>query len=617
MTARDLKKKYFEFFQSKRHVLIPSAALVPENDPTALFISAGMQPLVPYLLGETHPAGKRLVNVQKCLRTDDIDEVGDNCHHTFFEMLGNWSLGDYGKEEAISWSFEFLTSAKWLNLPIEKLAISVFSGDSDAPFDKDSFDTWLKLGIKSERIAKLPKKNNWWGPIGETGPCGPDTEMFFWIGKEKAPEMFDPENPSWVEFWNDVFIEFNKTADGKYEPLKQKNVDTGMGVERVTAVLNGSDDDYQTDLFAPIIKTIEVLSGRKYDEQKRDFRVIVDHLRAAVFLMVEKVEPGNLGQGYILKRLIRRAARKGKLLKINYLFTAKVAEEIIEKYTDDYLELKENKQDILLSLTREEEKFQKPLNWVEQYKTDLLATMENKAIKRIKDVAILTALGEASGAYVYENYQSYGVPPDLSREVAEELSFKFDQKGYDEAFKKHQELSRTASVGMFKGGLGETGEMATKYHTATHLLNESLRRVLGDHVYQKGSNITAERLRFDFPHPEKLTESQIKEAEDLVNEKIDENLPVKMEIMTLEEAKKSGAQAVFAGKYEDKVKVYTIGPSTLPIKNQDRSGRPFSVEICGGPHTPFTGELGKFKIIKEESAGSGIRRIYATLEHTT
>lgn len=598
MKAGDLRRKYFDFFLSKDHKLIPSASLIPENDKTALFTSAGMHPLVPYLLGEPHPLGKRLVSAQKCLRTDDIDEVGDNVHHTFFEMLGNWSLGDYFKKEMIPWSFEFLTGAKWLEIPKEKLAVSVFAGDNDAPFDQESYDLWLSLGISEQRIAKLPKKNNWWGPVGLTGPCGPDSEMFYWSGKDEAPATFDPEDKNWVEIWNDVFMEYNKKEDGTYEPLKQKNVDTGMGLERTLAVLNGFEDDYRTDLFWPIIEQLKNRLGVEYGsniETTRSLRIIADHLRASVFLISDGVTPSNKQQGYVLRRLLRRSVSKTFLIKKDFdSKDFKSFVRIIYGIYPDYFK-ESDLSAIEEAISVEARKFR---NTIE------------RGFAEIKKYQIIT------GKIAFDLYQNFGFPWEMIVEIAKEKGQEIDKKVFEDEFKKHQELSRTASAGMFKGGLGEQTEITTKYHTATHLLNAALKEILGDHVYQKGSNITAQRLRFDFPNPEKLSAEQIKRVEDLVNEKIQENIPITMETMSLEEAKKKHANAVFSDRYGDKVKVYSIGsPSTDSTSSlQASSGRPFSVEVCGGPHVDFTGTLGKFKIIKEESSGAGVRRLYAILE---
>ncbi len=584
MISIDLRRKFLDFFKEKKHTILPSASLIPENDPTVLFTTAGMHPLVPFLLGERHPAGKKLVNCQACIRTDDIDEVGDEIHHTFFEMLGNWSLGDYWKKEAIEWSFEFLTSKKWLGLDKDKLAISVFAGDKDAPTDKESKKIWLDLGIPENRIKALPKKDNWWGPAGQTGPCGPDTEMFYWSGEEVPPEEFDNNDKRWVEIWNDVFMQYFKNMDGKYEPLSQKNVDTGMGFERVLAVLNDLTDDYQTDVFLPIIEKIEELSGKKYQDYKKEFRIIADHIKAATFIIGDKkgVEPSNVGQGYVVRRLIRRAIRYGKVLNLPENFLTSLIKEVIKIYGDTYSEIKKKENDIIAIVQKESEKFEKTLE---------------QGLKEFE-----------KGRNAFTLYTTYGFPIELTLEIAKEKGVKIDVEKFEEELKKHQELSRTASAGMFKGGLADTGEVATKYHTATHLLLAALREVLGSHVFQRGSNINAERLRFDFSHPQKMTPEEIKKVEGIVNQKINEDIPVICEEMPLEEAKKKGAMGVFENKYGNQVKTYTIGNSSAS------SEPPFSREICGGPHVKKTSELGKFKIIKEESSSAGIRRIRAILE---
>jgi len=607
MTAQELRKKYFDFFTAKGHKIIPSAPLIPENDPTVLFTTAGMHPLIPFLLGERHPAGKKLVSVQKCIRTADIEEVGDDTHLTFFEMLGNWSLGDYFKKEAIEWSFEFLTSKKWLGLEKEKLAVSVFAGDKDAPFDEEAYGLWKNLVISEKRIAKLPKKNNWWGPAGETGPCGPDSEMFYWIGQTEAPEIFDPEDSQWVEIWNDVFMQYNKTKEGKYEVLKQQNVDTGMGLERTFAILNNEPSVYETELFKDIVLVIRKLASledyessfdRLYNagsivnqevdnlkeraEKMLSIRIIADHIKAAVFILAEGLEPSNTERGYVLRRLIRRAVRYGKFLGINRSFTFQVAQPIIGIYQDVYPELLKNKDFIEEQLIREEEKFSKTLE------------------QGLKELRVLeNQLASITGRQGFDLYQSYGFPKEMIREEARKVSENFDQE-FDEALKKHQELSRTASAGMFKAGLADHSEIAIKYHTATHLLQQALRDVLGREVGQKGSNINAERLRFDFSYGQKMTAEQIKKVEDIVNEKINEALPAMLKEMSLAEAKASGAIGLFAEKYGDRVKVYSIGD--------------YSKEICGGPHVQNTKELGHFKIIKEEAVSQGVRRIKAVLE---
>ncbi len=584
MTSKELRERFLNFFKGKGHTIIPSASLIPENDPTVLFTTAGMHPLVPFLLGEKHPAGPRLANVQACIRTADIDEVGDDVHHTFFEMLGNWSLGDYFKEEAIKLSFEFLTSKKRLGVKKEKLAISIFEGDEDASEDEESKKIWLILGIPEERIKGLPKKDNWWGPAGKVGPCGPDTEMFYWVGKEPASSEFDPKDKRWVESWNDVFMQYFKNMDGKYEPLSQKNVDTGMGLERMLSAINGFSDDYKTDVFRPIIEKIEKLSDKKYEDNKKEFRIIADHIKAATFIIGDKrgVEPSNLGQGYVVRRLIRRAIRYGKILNLPKYFLASLIQKVIEIYGEAYPEIKRKENDIITIVQREEEKFEKTLE---------------EGLKQFE-----------KGLDAFELYTTYGFPLELTMELAKEKRKTINVEEFNKKFKKHQELSRTASAGMFKGGLADAGMQATKYHTATHLLLAALRRVLGDHVCQRGSNINAERLRFDFSHPQKMTVEEIKEAEDIVNQKIKEDLEVICEEMSLEEAKGKGAMGVFENKYGERVKVYTIGNSSAS------SEPPFSREICGGPHVKKTSELGKFKIIKEESSAAGVRRIRAILK---
>ena len=589
MTAHELRQKYLDFFHSKNHTVIRSASLLPENDATVLFTAAGMQPLVPYLLGEKHPGGVRLASAQKCVRTDDIEEVGDETHHTFFEMMGNWSLGDYFKQDSIKFSWEFLTSPEWLNLNPKLLAVSVFAGDDDAPFDEESFNLWLSLGVPAEKIAKLPKKNNWWGPAGTTGPCGPDTEIFYWSGNpDEVPSSFNDDNEKWVEIWNNVFMQYNKQADGSFELLKQKNVDTGLGLERVTAVLNHCDN-YQTDLFKNIIAKIEELSGKKYNdnpETKKAMRVVADHVKAATMIIGDEkgVAPSNTDQGYIVRRLLRRAMRFVRQLEIskkNWL--KELALVVINDYEKIYPELRSNENFICVELDKEEEKFGR--------------TLEHGLLEfnKISGTAI-------DGVSAFNLYQSYGFPLEITEELAHEKGMTVDRAGFAIELEKHQELSRTASAGKFKGGLADNSEETTKLHTAAHLLLASLRKVLGDGVFQKGSNITAERLRFDFSHPEKMTPEQIAEVEKLVNFAIKSKLPVTCEEMTLEEAKNIGAMGVFESKYGEKVKVYTAGTDNI-----------FSREICGGPHVKNTAELGHFKIQKEESSSSGVRRIKAIL----
>ena len=595
MNARELKDTYIKYFVAQEHQEIPSASLLPENDPTTLFISAGMHPLVPYLLGQPHPQGKRLVDVQKCVRTGDIEEVGDTTHHTFFEMLGNWSLGDFFKKEMISWSFEFLT--KTLSLPLSKLAVTCFQGDSDAPKDKESASVWLSLGLSPDRIAFLPKENNWWGPASVTGPCGPDTEMFFWTGSDPAPFKFDPNDSCWVEIWNDVFLQYNKTADAKFVPLSQKNVDTGMGVERTTAVLNGFDDDYLTEIWQPIIKRIENISGLTYRNEiiennnsespaTRSMRIIADHIRSAVFIIANGVMPGNKESGYVLRRLIRRAIRYGRLLGINRKFTMDIAEVVLHNqinYAGIYPELNEKHQLILEVLEKEEILFSDALtNGLKEINKLLL---DNK---------------KPTGKDFFRLYESFGFPVEMIIEELEKRNQKLDLEEFNKAKNAHIEQSRTLSAGKFKSGLADHSEIITKYHTATHLLHAALRQILGTHVQQSGSNITSERLRFDFSHPEKVTDEQLKEVEVLVNQVIQKHLPVTMEMMKFTEAQVAGALAFFGAKYPETVSVYTIDG--------------YSQEVCTGPHVTNTGDLGKFTITKEESAGAGKRRIYAVLE---
>ena len=586
MKAEELREKYFSFFKQKNHIIIPGASLIPEHDPTVLFTTAGMHPLVPFLLGEKHPSGKRLVNIQKCVRTGDINEVGDSWHLTFFEMLGNWSLGDYWKKEAIEWSFEFLTGKNWLAIPLEKLSATVFAGDKDAPRDEESAKIWRKLGLPEERICFLPKEDNWWGPAGQTGPCGPCTEMFYDTGKEKCGPECRPGCGcgKYAEIWNDVFMEYNKNEEGEYRELKQKNVDTGMGLERTVAVLNGFNNVYQTELFQPIIKKIEALSALRYPSFSVHCRIIADHLKAASFILSEKIEPSNVEQGYVLRRLIRRSIRYGRRLGIKDIFCHKIAKVVV----DIYPELRENQEFIFEQLIREEEKFEKTLK------------------KGLKQFEKLAEDNKITAEEAFNLYQSYGFPFELTQELAKEKDIKLNKKDFEKALKKHQELSRIGAEKKFKGGLADHAEKATKYHTATHLLLAALRQVLGSHVQQKGSNITSERLRFDFSHGAKLTQEEIGKIEEIVNQKIKEDLEVRCEEMSLKEAKKQGAVGVFEKKYGERVKVYTIfNPKT---------GEVFSKEICGGPHVKRTSELGHFKIIKEESPGAGMRRLRAVLE---
>jgi alanyl-tRNA synthetase len=582
MTAKDLRQIFLKFMESKGHTTIPSASLVPENDPSVLFTTAGMHPLVPYLLGEAHPGGKRLTDVQKCIRTIDIDEVGDPTHHTFFEMLGNWSLGDYFKKETIEWSWEFLTSAEWLGLDKNRLAVSVFEGDQDAPFDEEAYNIWKNIFKKNnlpvERIAILPKANNWWGM--ETGPGGPDTEMFYWVGNsDKVPGSFNDDNDLWVEIWNDVFLQYDKKPNGQLKPLAKQNVDTGMGMERVLAALNGLDDNYRTELFWPIIEKIEELSTVNYQLKAISYRIIADHIKASVFMIADGVVPSNVQRGYVLRRLIRRAIRHGKILGIEKNFLLHLAPAVIKCYMDVYPEVKEKEKFIFEELEKEEENFRKTLE---------------KGLKEFEK------LDTVSGQDAFNLYQTYGFPLEMTEELAKEKGININKVEFEEEFKKHQEKSRTASAGMFKGGLADSSEETKKLHTAAHLLLAALRKVLGDHIFQKGSNITPERLRFDFSHPEKMTAEQIKAVEEIVNDVISRKLLVDCSEMTLDEAKAQNAMGVFESKYGEKVKVYTVGN--------------ISNEICGGPHVENTGQLGHFKITKEESSSAGVRRIKAVLE---
>ncbi len=582
ISAKELKQKYIAFFTSKGHEEIPSASILPQNDPTVLFTTAGMQPLVPFLLGQAHPKGKRLVDAQKCMRTGDIEEVGDTTHHTFFEMLGNWSLGDYFKKETLEWAFEFLT--KELNIPIEKLAVTVYEGDDTVPKDEESVEIWKGLGIPQERISYLGREDNWWGPAGQTGPCGPDSEIFYWTGDEPAPAKHDAEDERWVEIWNCVFMQYNKDKDGNFTPLEQKNVDTGMGLERVAAVLQGHSDNYKTDLFTSIIAKIESLSGKSYDdEHKRSMRIIADHIKAATMVLGENkgVVPSNVDQGYILRRLIRRAIRHARMLGIEGNFTAEIAKEVMKLYPEYHLE--EHKDHIITELGNEEEKFSKTLQQ---------GLKEFEKLTEGKDTL--------SGEETFLLFQSYGFPLEMTQELAEEKSITVDVDGFTKAYETHQEKSRAGAEQKFKGGLADDSVETTRLHTATHLLNQALREVLGPEVKQKGSNITKERLRFDFNFDRKLTDEEKKAVEDKVNQWIEEGIEVVRTEMPLTEALDSGAQSEFGAKYPDTVSVYTMGHA--------------SKEICMGPHVHNTKELGHFKIKKEESSASGIRRIKAILE---
>ncbi|MGN1271015.1 MAG: alanine--tRNA ligase [Clostridia bacterium] len=590
MKTIDLKEAYLNFFESKGHKIIPSAPVIPENDPTCLFNTAGMQPLVPYLKGEPHPEGKRLTDVQKCFRTNDLDAIGDTTHHTFFEMLGNWSLGDYFKKESITWSFEFLTEK--LEIPVEKLAVTVFKGNDIVPADTESAEIWESLGIKKDKIAFLSEEHNWWPNMEMLGPCGPDTEIFYWRSEKPVPEKFDEEDENWVEIWNNVFMQYNHEQDGKFTPLKNKNVDTGLGVERVTAILEGYTDNYKSSVWKDVIKKIEEISGLSYENEEytRSMRIIADHIRAIVIIAGDDagIKPSNTDQGYILRRLIRRTIRYAKKLNIdiNSDWEQQLAELIINKYSKYYGELERNREDILETLKNEKIKFNRTLeHGLKEFE---------KVVKNIGEDTINKDIA-------FRLYDTFGFPIELTEELAGELGLKVDTEGFKQKFAEHQEKSRQGSTGKFKGGLASTGEMETKYHTATHLLNAALKKVLGPHVHQKGSNITAERMRFDFSHPTKMTDEEKKQAEDLVNEYIKMAIPVEKLEMKKDDALKMGAEAMFIDKYGDIVSVYKIGDVSL--------------ELCGGPHVKNTSELGHFKIKKEEASSAGVRRIKAILEN--
>ena len=596
MQSEELREKYLKFFELKGHKIIAPASLIPENDPTCLFTTAGMHPLVPYFLGESHPEGKRLVNYQKCLRTDDIEEVGDTTHLTFFEMLGNWSLGDYFKEEAITWSFEFLTDKKWLSIPPEKIFVTVFGGNEKIPKDEESIKIWQKLFRQkrisykiNERIFLLGEKDNFWGPVGNTGPCGPDTEMFYDTGKQKCSKICKPgcNCGKYVEIWNDVFMEYDKKDKNKFEFLKQKNVDTGMGLERAIMILNNLSSVFETDLLIFLIKEIQKLSNIKNKFQTKAIRIIADHIRGAVFIIGDEngVLPSNLGQGYVVRRLIRRAIRFGIKIGIQDKFLNNLAVLIINRFKNLYPSLLENKVKILDALNSEEEKFRKVLiRGIKLFEKNFNKEMDEESFSKI----------------AFKLYETYGFPLEITEDLAKEKGLKINYNIINEEFEKHRMISRKGAEKMFKGGLADHKYKTTKLHTATHLLNQALRKILGPHIYQKGSNITSERLRFDFSHPKPLTKKELKQVEDLVNQKIKQGLPVICKEMSIDKAKKIGAIGVFTKKYSKKVKVYFIGD--------------FSKEICGGPHVKNTKELGYFKIIKEQSVGYGIRRIKAILK---
>ncbi|MCL2557788.1 MAG: alanine--tRNA ligase [Treponema sp.] len=601
MTASELRRKYITFFESKGHARIQGKSLLPDNDPTVLFTTAGMHPLVPYLLGQEHPAGQRLVNSQKCIRTGDIESVGDPSHLTFFEMLGNWSLGDYFKEGAIEMSFEFLTDPRWLGIPVEKLGVTVFSGELGIPRDDESAAIWRRLGIPENRIAYLPRADNWWGPAGSAGPCGPDTEMFYYTGDAPCGPECKPGCAcgKWLEIWNNVFMQYNKNSAGEYEPLARKCVDTGMGVERVVAILNGKASVYETEFFAGLLKAVEAASGHVYgtdEDRDSSARILCEHARASTFILGDPraVSPSNVGAGYVLRRLLRRALRHASKLGIDGSggpVLSPLARLLAEETRDDWPELGENIERIAEELDREEKKFLETLQKGEREFEKLLpGLMKNP--RRVM-----------SGRLAFKLYDTYGFPVELTEELARENGLSVDSAEFDEAFRKHQETSR-AGVGVFKGGLVDSGDAALRYHTATHLLHQALRQVLGTHVAQKGSNITAERMRFDFAHPAPMTETEIASVQAIVNEQIARDLPVSHQSMSLDAAKESGAIALFGEKYEDVVKVYSIGEGESL----------FAREVCGGPHAPSTGALGKFTIQKEQSSSAGVRRIRAVLE---
>ena len=579
----NLKDMYIEFFESKGHKRIPSAPVVPENDASVLFNTAGMQPLIPYLMGQPHPYGTRLCDYQKCIRTNDLDAIGDTYHHTFFEMLGNWSLGDYFKKEAITWSFEFIT--KHLNIPLERFAVTVFAGNDLIPEDKEAIELWKSLGIKEDRIAKTVEDNFW--IAGESGPCGPDTEMFYWRSNDPVPDKFDPEDNRWVEIWNNVFMQFNKKTDGTIEELPKKNVDTGMGVERVTSILEGVNDNYMSSVWKDVIELIEELSPYTYSEKPESMRIIADHIRTSVFIIADPagIRPSNTDQGYILRRLIRRMIRHAKKLDIdiNSNFEELLANKIIDKYAKYYSELS-NKDTIIEVLRNEKVKFSRTLE---------------KGLKEFEKVSNK----DIDGVTAFHLFDTYGFPLELTEELALEKGIKVDVEGFNKKFKEHQELSRTASAGKFKGGLAGNSEIETRYHTATHLLNAALKKVIGPTVHQMGSNITDERMRFDFSCDHKLTDEEKAKAEEIVNNWIKEGLNVRCDEMSKEDAINSGAECMFIEKYPDLVTVYSIGNDEVVSK-----------ELCGGPHVKNTSEIGEFHITKEEASSAGVRRIKAVIK---
>ncbi len=594
ISSDELRTKYLEFFKTKNHAVISGKSLIPENDPTVLFTTAGMHPLVPYLMGEAHPAGKRLVDYQKCVRTGDIDEVGDSSHLTCFEMLGNWSLGDYFKKDSIAYSWEFLTSKDWLALDPKKISVTVFMGDENAPRDEESAGHWKANGVPADRIAYLPAVDNWWA-AGPVGPCGPDSEIFYWVADGFPPPGSNKgtDSANWMEIWNNVFMEYNRVDEKTLLRLPAQNVDTGMGLERTIAILNGKTSVYQIDIYQAVIAAIAEVSGYAYGSdpaKDSSVRIIADHARTSTFIIGDPkgVSPGNVGAGYVLRRLIRRAVRHGRKLGIEGCFLGRLAEVVIAKFAAAYPELVQNRGRIMGDLQREEEKFLETLVKGEHEFEKMLPNLLRNPQKIM------------SGRLAFKLYDTYGFPIELTLELAAESGMTVNRAEFDEAFKKHQELSRAGAEATFKGGMADNSEIATRYHSATHLLHKALRMVLGDHVAQKGSNITSERMRFDFSHPAPMSPEEVQRVQDIVNEQIRRDLPVTMVMMPLEEAKGSGAMALFGEKYESVVKVYSMGD--------------FSKEVCGGPHVEHTGLIGKFVIQKEQSSSAGIRRIRAVIE---
>lgn len=584
----NIKDNYIRFFTEKGHTQIKSASIIPDNDPTCLFNTAGMQPLVPYLLGDKHPFGKRLVDYQKCFRLTDLDEVGDKTHHTFFEMLGNWSLGDYFKRESITWSFEFLT--KVLNIPVDRLAVTVFEGNDLIEADIESAKIWNELGIPESRISYLPAEDNWWPSLNQVGPCGSDTEIFYWSDNEtKPPVKHDPTDDRWVEIWNNVFMKYNRTEDGEFKELSQKNVDTGMGVERITAALSGVDDNYMTEIWMPIIEGIERISNKKYEGNEKAMRIVADHIRAIVMLASDEkqIEPSNTDQGYVLRRIIRRLIRYAKKLDIDIEkdFQNELIDIVVDQFKDYYEEVYKNKDRVKNVVKKEKDKFAKTLE---------------KGLKELNKVLDKVTDGYLDRDIAFRLYDTFGFPIELTAELVGEKGIKVDFADFNHKFKEHQEKSRKGAEQKFKGGLSESGVETARLHTATHLLHAALKKVLGNNIVQRGSNITPDRLRFDFNFDRKMTGEEIEEVETLVNEAIKSNVEVICEEKSLEDAYKEGAVGLFKDKYDEVVKVFTIGE--------------YSKEICGGPHAKCTGELGEFKIIKEQSASAGVRRIKAVLK---